>query len=137
MARDIEAHAESLKHTQERAVAGRTSGLIGMGETVTFEAVHFGVRQRLTSRIVEFDPPHSFADQMVSGAFHSLYHKHEFIPQDGGTLLRDTMIYVSPLGFLGISADKLFLERYMTNFLRIRNAALKASLEQGGSDTIR
>jgi len=54
LARDIDAHCVSTGKTQERAVAGRTSGLIEMSETVTFEAVHFGVRQRLTSRIVQF-----------------------------------------------------------------------------------
>jgi hypothetical protein len=32
LARDIDFHTKSLDHTGEKAVAGRTSGLIGLGE---------------------------------------------------------------------------------------------------------
>ena len=38
------------------AVGGRTSGLIGLGEEVTWRARHFGVTQHLTSKITAFDP---------------------------------------------------------------------------------
>ena len=41
-ARDIDLHLSSLKHTGERAVGGKTSGLIGPGETVTWRARHLG-----------------------------------------------------------------------------------------------
>jgi len=51
LARSIDLHVESMKHTGEKAVAGVTSGLIGLGQEVTWEARHFTVRQRLTSRI--------------------------------------------------------------------------------------
>ncbi|MBC8135283.1 MAG: SRPBCC family protein, partial [Fibrella sp.] len=115
LARDIDVHSASTSGTNEKAVAGVMEGLIGPGETVTWEATHFGVRQRLTSRITGFDPPHRFVDEMLSGAFHSLHHLHEFEPTaTGGTIMRDTMTFVSPLGWLGILADKLFLESYMT-----------------------
>jgi hypothetical protein len=56
LARDIGLHCETARHTQERAVAGVTSGLIGPGEWVTFEGVHFGIRQQLTARVTEFEP---------------------------------------------------------------------------------
>lgn len=49
LARDIDFHKESLKHSHEKAVAGKTSGLIGLGEWVTWEAKHLGIKQRLTS----------------------------------------------------------------------------------------
>src|SRR5215218_8887243 len=40
LARSIDVHQRSLEHTRERAVGGRTSGLIGLGETVTWRARH-------------------------------------------------------------------------------------------------
>lgn len=43
--RDIDLHLSSLKHTGERTVGGRTSGLIGLGETVTWRARHLGVER--------------------------------------------------------------------------------------------
>jgi len=51
LARDIAFHQRSVAHTAERAIGGVTGGLIALGETVTWEATHFGVRQRLTVRI--------------------------------------------------------------------------------------
>jgi len=78
LARDIDLHARSLDDTNEKAVAGVTSGLIGLDDEVTWEATHFGVRQRLTSRITAFDRPHSFRDSMVRGAFAGFDHDHLF-----------------------------------------------------------
>jgi hypothetical protein len=58
LARDVEAHIKTSLSTGERAVGSRTSGLLDLGDIVTFEAVHFGIRQRLTARITECCPPH-------------------------------------------------------------------------------
>ena len=129
LARDIDLHCAGNTATGEKAVAGVMHGKINSGETVTFEATHFGVRQRLTSHITDFDPPHRFVDEMVSGAFAALNHRHEFEEAGGGTLMRDTLTFVSPLGFLGVIADKLFLENYMRRFLLSRNAHLKRIAE--------
>ncbi|MCZ8521806.1 MULTISPECIES: SRPBCC family protein [Paenibacillus] len=130
-ARNIEIHTQTVwKHTRERAVAGRTTGMIGAGETVTFEAVHFGIRQRLTSRVVEFVRPVRFVDEMISGAFRSMRHEHEFIPLGaGGTIMRDTLIFAAPFGPAGWIAERLVLQGYMTRFLEYRNRQLKLRLE--------
>ena len=129
MARDIGLHCQTAAFTQERAVAGVTNGLIELGQTVTFEARHLGLRQKLTSRIVLFERPRMFVDEMQSGAFQSLRHLHEFEPAEGGTLMRDTLIWTSPLGILGRIADALVVERHMANFIRRRNMGLKAFAE--------
>ena len=62
LARSIDLHMESTKHTGEQAIAGLVSGLIELGETVTWRAKHFGVWQILTSKITEFEQPYSFVD---------------------------------------------------------------------------
>src|SRR5215510_835622 len=64
LARSIDLHAQGQARHRERAIAGVTSGLIGMGQSVTWEARHFGITQQLTSRIVAFDRPRSFRDSM-------------------------------------------------------------------------
>jgi ligand-binding SRPBCC domain-containing protein len=132
LARNLEIHQLTTAQTRERAVPpGITSGMIGPEDTITFEAFHLGMWQRLSSRITEFERPHRFADVMTKGAFASLRHVHEFFPQGDGTLMRDTMEFVSPLGPLGILVDVLFLKRYMQRFLEKRNAALKHIAESG------
>ncbi len=129
LARSIDAHVASTGQTRERAVAGRTSGLIELGETVTWEARHFGLKQRLTVRISEMEIPHFFEDVMTAGAFASMRHRHEFEESDGVTLMRDRFEFAAPMGILGRIAERLFLTAYMTRFLTIRNAHLKAVAE--------
>ena len=129
LARSIDAHMDSASTTGETAIAGKTSGLIGLGERVTWSAVHFGVRQQLTVEIVEFDRPHSFADAMISGAFKSMFHRHEFVHIGGGTLMKDTFDFEAPFGIVGTIVEKLVLEKYMKRFLEVRNARLKALAE--------
>ena len=89
LARDIDFHTRSMAHTGERAVAGRTCGLIGLGESVTWEARHLGVQQRLTSRITAFDRPVYFRDEMTAGAFRSFEHDHRFEEVGGETIMVD------------------------------------------------
>ena len=57
LARSIDAHQESAVGTQERAIAGVTHGLIELGDEVTWEARHFGIRQTLKVRITGFERP--------------------------------------------------------------------------------
>ncbi|AGC75530.1 ligand-binding SRPBCC domain-containing protein [Nonlabens dokdonensis] len=132
LARSIDLHILSLEHTNERAVAGRTSGLVKKGETVTWRAKHLGVTQELTSLITDVEPYHYFADELVKGAFKHFKHEHFFETQrDGSTLMKDIFDYTSPLGILGKLADVLFLEKYMTRLLEQRNHTLKQVAEDG------
>jgi ligand-binding SRPBCC domain-containing protein len=130
LARDVDTHVRSTARTRERAVGGVMSGLLGLSDEITWEAVHFRVRQRLTSRITRFERPHRFEDEMVRGVFQSLAHTHEFRPVDGGTQMIDTFRYTAPLGVLGVLADKLFLERHMRRLLTERAAFLKHEAER-------
>jgi ligand-binding SRPBCC domain-containing protein len=129
LARDVEMHLKTASSTGERAVGGKTSGLLELNDIVTFEAVHFGIRQRLTARIVELDRPRRFVDEMVKGAFASLRHVHEFFDDGTSVLMRDTLIWRSPLGFLGAVADKLFVERHMRAFMVEKQLKLKECAE--------
>lgn len=131
LARSIDLHSISTAKTNERAIAGTTTGLIGLGETVTWRAKHLGVYQTLSSKITAYDRPSYFVDEMLKGIFKSLRHEHHFIEMPYGTLLKDTFEYQSPLGPLGKLADFLFLEQYMTNFLLERNAVIKDYAESG------
>ena len=128
--RDLDLHARTLAHTRERLVGAKTGGLAELGDVLTFEATHLGVRQRLTSRITDMERPSLFADEALSGAFARLRHVHTFTPVPGGTLMRDRLTWTAPLGPLGRLADRLFLERYMLGFLAARSRNLKAVLEE-------
>ena|SRR5215467_1173489 len=132
LARSIDAHIHSVVGTGERAIGGRTTGLLSLGDEVTWRARHLGVWQDLTSRITAFERPLHFRDSMVRGAFARFDHDHYFEARDDGTLLRDVFDYRAPLGPLGWLAERLFLSAYMRRFLLIRMRALKALAESDG-----
>src|SRR5579872_4017930 len=121
LSRSIDAHQHSTANTGERAIAGITSGLIGMGEEVTWEARHLGIRQKLTIRISQFERPNHFQDVMVSGAFKNMRHDHYFVAQSDGTVMKDRFEFESPFGLVGKVVDFIFLRRYMKRFLEERN----------------
>lgn len=129
LSRSIDLHQLSLAKTREEAIAGVTSGLIGVNEQVTWRATHFGVRQTLTSRIVQYDRPRHFRDTMVEGIFRSFDHDHYFEERDGSTLMTDVFAWKSPLGPLGVLADKLFLMAYLRRMLEERNRTIKRVAE--------
>lgn len=129
-ARSVDLHMVSAERTGERAIGGRTSGLIELGESVTWGARHFGLWQTLTSKIVAYDYPNSFTDVMVEGAFKSFTHEHGFRATNEGTEMTDVFVFESPFGMLGKIVNALFLDRYMTNFLRERNRVIKETAER-------
>ena len=130
LARDVDFHQRSAAQTGEVAVGGVTAGLLELGDSVTWRATHFGVRQKLTAKITEFDRPRMFVDEMVSGAFKSFRHEHRFeAREDGMTLMTDVFTFASPFGLIGSVVDSLFLKRYMQKFLETRNRAISEHFE--------
>jgi ligand-binding SRPBCC domain-containing protein len=131
LARSVDAHVATAQASGERAVAGVTSGLLNLGDQVTWRGRHFGVTQELTSRITRFDRPRYFRDEMVRGAFKSLAHDHFFDATPAGTLMRDVFEFTAPLGVLGRLAERALLTRYLRRFLHERGQVLKHLAESG------
>ena len=120
---NVDLHTESAAFSGERLVEpGRTSGVLQLGDLVTFEGRHFGIRQRFTAKIVEVDRPRRFIDEMVRGAFTRLRHIHEFERRGDATLMRDLLEWQAPFGFL--------LKRHMTWFVTTKQQRLKAIIER-------
>ena len=114
-------------------MGGVTTGLLSLNEEVTWEATHFFVRQKLTSRITSFARPEYFRDSQVRGAFARFDHDHFFYEDgSGSTRMVDHFDFTSPCGWLGRLADSLFLERYMRQFLLQRNLFIKNAAENLG-----
>jgi ligand-binding SRPBCC domain-containing protein len=126
---DIDLHMQSMKETNEKAVGGRTSGQIKLGESVTWKAKHFGFYFTMTSQITDLVSPLHFTDEMVKGPFKYLRHRHLFEETPDGTLMTDLFDFESPLGPLGRLVDNLFLERYIRKLLTNRNSLIKTKAE--------
>jgi ligand-binding SRPBCC domain-containing protein len=126
----VDAHAASMRRSGERAIGGVTSGIMKLGDTVTWRARHFGIVFRMTSAITEYQYPSRFVDVQLQGPFRRWWHEHTFTATaNGKTVITDVVQFQSPLGPLGCLADRLVLDRYMPRLLRQRNAWLKTTLE--------
>lgn len=130
LARSVDAHLESASHTGERVIVGPTTGLLGLGDEITWEAKHFGITQRLSAKITAFEPPAFFQDRMIQGAFKFLEHDHLFEAQDRGTLMTDLLRFQAPLGPLGWVAERILVGPHMRKFLVQRAAVLKKLAEE-------
>ena len=128
---NVDLHRRSVAHTHERPIAGVTSGMMKLSDTVTWEAVHFGIKQHLTSKITLYERPYRFTDEMIRGAFQEIIHIHGFIPEAPGTLMIDLFTFRAPLSILGRLAEMLVLTRYMKGLLLTRNRYIKQVAEAG------
>ncbi|MEO8116941.1 MAG: SRPBCC family protein [Bacteroidota bacterium] len=131
LSRSIDLHKISTAKTNEIAIAGKTSGLIGLSETVTWQATHFGIRQKLTSKITAYERPNFFIDEMVKGAFKSFRHQHIFEDINGKVIMKDIFEFHSPLGIIGQLFNKLILTNYLKELLLERNKVIKDFAETG------
>lgn len=124
--RSIDLHMASMSASRERAIAGVTAGLISEGEEVTWQARHFGVPIRMTSRITAMTQPHYFVDEQVRGPFRRFRHEHEFRPDGAGTLMIDRVKFDAPLGPLGTMAE-LVIGPYLRRLIKKRNSHIAAA----------
>ncbi len=130
LSRSIDLHKLSTQKTEEEAIAGKTRGLIDLGETVTWRARHFGVMQKMTVKITAVEAPFYFQDEMIKGIFQSFSHEHFFAETGQDTcLMQDRLLFEVPLGFLGRLAEKWVLKDYLQNLLIERNEMIKAVAE--------
>jgi ligand-binding SRPBCC domain-containing protein len=129
LSRSINLHKISVAHTQEKAIAGITSGLIKENETVTWQAKHvFKVRQ-FTSKITAMKIPEYFIDEMTQGDFKSFMHQHHFKIIDNGTIMIDIVEFETPYGILGQIFNTIYLKKYLEKLLLQRNAVIKTYAE--------
>ena len=132
LARSVEVHLIANVHSGEQALAvGEiTSGLVGLGQKVTWRAKHFGIWHNLTSETTALEPPSYFQVTMIQGIFRSMQADHLFraLPS-GATEMKDIFAIAAPLPLLGPLAEVLFLRRYMLALVRERNAVIKEIAE--------
>lgn len=122
-------HVRSMAAHGERMLAGPPGEQFEEGDTVTWQARHFGFRFRLTSVVFDIDPPNRFCDRQIRGPFARFHHEHVFAEHPLGTHMRDTIDFRSPFGPLGALVDRLVMTRHLRRVITERNDALSAELE--------
>jgi hypothetical protein len=135
LSRSVEVHLLANIHSGEQALAvgGITSGLIGLGQQVTWRAKHFRIWHNLTSETTLLKSPFHLQVTMIHGIFRSMQADHLFrVLPSGATELKDIYAIAAPIPILGSIAESLFLRHYMLALARERNAVIKRLAESSG-----
>lgn len=83
-----------------------------------------GIKMNWTTEIKQVDFQKSFTDYQQKGPYKLWNHFHEFIPNEKGVLMKDTVDYELPMGFLGEIAHKLFVKSKLEHIFSYRNKVL-------------
>ncbi|WP_379963796.1 hypothetical protein [Epilithonimonas sp. UC225_85] len=85
----------------------------------------FNIPMKWQTEITHVDFQKSFTDFQQKGPYRLWNHFHEFIPTDDGVLIKDTVDYELPLGFLGDIAHQLFVKKKLENIFDFRHEVLE------------
>ncbi|KFC20557.1 SRPBCC family protein [Chryseobacterium sp. FH1] len=77
------------------------------------------------TQITQVDFQKSFTDFQQKGPYKLWNHYHEFIQNDNGVLIKDTVSYELPMGVLGEIAHKLFVKSKLKNIFDFRHEVLE------------
>lgn len=129
----IDAHLDAFSDSRETVIAGVASGHIGMGETVTWRARHFGLWFVLTTRITALERPTRFVDEQVEGPFRTYVHEHRFRREGAMTIMTDVVTVGSPV--CGWLVDRVILGPYLRRLITRRNTQLVRILDAERDET--
>ena len=129
LGRSIDLHVATASASGERAIAGVTTGLIDLGDEVTWRARHFAIPWTMTSLITAMERPGYFQDRMVRGPFAVFEHDHIFEAVGEVTRMRDELRFEAPLGWIGRIVSERAIRPHLRRFLAERNAILKRVAE--------
>jgi hypothetical protein len=98
---------------------------MSVGKIFDYSIRLFGVPMTWKSIITDFDPPYSFVDEQLTGPYRFWHHSHVFEKANGGTLVKDEVHYLVPLGIFGRILEVLFIKRQLKRIFDFRREALK------------
>lgn len=109
-------------------VVAPAPGEMRAGTLIEYRLRLHGIPVRWLTRIAVWEPGRRFVDVQVSGPYRLWHHTHDFLPDAGGTLMRDTVRYALPLGPLGAAAHVLLVRRDLERIFDFRQEAIRRRL---------
>lgn len=94
----------------------------------------FNIPLKWRTRITQVDKNKSFTDFQEKGPYKLWNHHHEFIPNQNGVLMKDTVDYELPLGFLGKIAHTIIVKDKLNKIFDYRYKILEERFNQAKND---
>ncbi|MEQ7800033.1 SRPBCC family protein [Pedobacter sp. ASV1-7] len=85
-----------------------------------------GIPLKWQTEITEVNYQKSFTDFQKKGPYKLWRHHHEFIPNQNGVLMVDTVDYELPFGIIGKMAHSLMVKKKLEHIFDYRNQVLEA-----------
>ncbi|GJN58752.1 SRPBCC family protein [Elizabethkingia anophelis] len=79
-----------------------------------------GIPLKWKTRITQVNYQKSFTDLQAKGPYRYWNHYHEFIENDKGVLMKDSVDYELPFGLLGKLAHSLFVDKRLKSIFEFR-----------------
>lgn len=89
-----------------------------------------GIPMKWKTHILKVDLQKSFTDFQAKGPYKLWNHYHEFIPNEKGVLMKDTVDYELPFGFLGTIAHFLLVKNKLNEIFNYRFQFLEKKFNQ-------
>ncbi len=108
-----------------------TDGVIYEGMEIDYTVSPLlGIPMKWKTRILKVDFQKSFTDFQAKGPYKLWNHYHEFIPNEKGVLMKDTVDYELPLGFLGTIAHVVLVKNKLKTIFNYRFQVLEKRFNQ-------
>ncbi len=89
-----------------------------------------GIKMDWQTEITQVNHQRSFTDFQKKGPYKLWNHFHEFIPNEKGVLIKDTVDYELPMGFLGEIAHSIFVKSKLEHIFSYRFDILEKMFNQ-------
>ena len=98
---------------------------MGAGTLIDYRLRLRGTPVRWRTEITAWDPPRGFTDVQLRGPYRKWVHRHDFVEEDGGTRVDDTITYAVPGGAL---VDRLIVRPDLDRIFGYRRKAIRILL---------
>lgn len=89
-----------------------------------------GIPLKWQTKVTQVDTLKSFTDFQQKGPYKYWNHFHEFIPNEDGVLMKDTVDYELPLGVLGTVAHRVFVKKKLESIFDFRYQFLEKQFKK-------
>ena len=84
----------------------------------------FNIPVHWVTEITQVKDREFFVDEQRMGPYTLWHHQHKIEAIEGGVLMTDIVTYIPPFGFLGSIANKLFIEKKLSEIFQFRTKAV-------------
>ena len=95
-----------------------------VGLEIDYKFRWLGLPMTWKTLISDYRPPFLFVDEALKSPYKLWRHRHEFVATEGGTLVRDHVDYVLPLGRLGAIANGVLVSKQLEEIFRYRQGKI-------------